>query len=93
MTASSQSSFVELLETLGNPSVGMATVFISHAWKYEFSYVYGALLYHFREEMDSVIIWFDMFSNNQHKAVEVDFDWWSNTFQSAIQQFGRTVMV
>ena len=34
-----------------------------------------------------------MFSNNQHKAVDLDFDWWCNTFKSAIKDFGHTVMV
>jgi len=39
------------------------------------------------------VIWFDLFSNNQHKAIDLDFDYWSTTFQSAIQSFGHTVMV
>ena len=73
-------------------AVGLATVFISHAWKYLFLDVVDALLYHFQHESD-IIIWFDLFSNNQHKAVDLDFHWWCNTFKSAIQMFGRTVMV
>jgi tetratricopeptide (TPR) repeat protein len=72
--------------------VGEAKVFISHAWKYEFLDVVDALMYHFKDEAD-IIVWFDLFSNNQHKAVDLTFDWWCNTFKSAIQQFGRTVMV
>jgi len=81
-----------MLESQHHPAVGIATVFISHAWKYLFLDVMCALEYHFRDQPD-IIIWFDLFSNNQHKAVDLDFDWWCNTFKSAIQQFGHTVMV
>ena len=72
--------------------VGKATVFISHAWKYVFLDVVEALQYHFRDDPD-VIVWFDLFSNNQHQAVSLDFDWWCNTFKSAIEEFGHTVMI
>ena len=51
-----------------------------------------SLEFHFRDTPD-IIIWFDMFSNNQHKAVDLDFNWWCNTFKSAIKDFGHTVMV
>ena len=51
-----------------------------------------ALRSHFAKE-EGVFIWFDMFSNNQHEAPALDFDWWSTTFKTAIHSFGRTVMV
>jgi hypothetical protein len=54
--------------------------------------VIDALLFHFREQPD-VVIWFDLFANNQHKAVDLKFDWWCSTFKSAIEDFGHTVMV
>jgi len=54
--------------------------------------VIDALEYHFRDTPD-IIIWFDMFSINQHKAINFDFDWLCNTFKSAIKDFGHTVMV
>lgn len=91
-TEESKSSYCEWLLSKNNPNVGIATVFISHAWKYKFLDVVDALQNHFSEESET-IIWFDLFSNNQHKAVDLDFEWWSSTFKSAIQQFGRTVMV
>jgi hypothetical protein len=72
--------------------VNAATVFISHAWKYTFLDVIDALVNHFQSTPD-IIIWFDLFSNNQHKAIDLDFHWWCNTFKSAIQAFGHTVMV
>lgn len=92
MTFFCLSSFCEMLKGQRHPAVGVASIFISHAWKYKFLEVVDALLYHFRDE-SGIVIWFDLFSNNQHKAVDLDFQWWSTTFKSAIEQFGRTVMV
>ena len=91
-TQMSQLSYCELLTSQGNPAVGKARVFISHAWKYMFLDVVSALENHFSDAMDTVI-WFDLFSNNQHKATELHFDWWCGTFKSAIQEFGHTVMI
>ena len=62
-------------------------MFISHAWKYQFLDVMDALRNYFRSE-PNIIIWFDVFSVNQHAVVDVDLDfdwWWSPTI--------RTVMV
>ena len=91
-TARLQASYCDVLTRQQHAAVGLASVFISHAWKYAFLDVVDALLYHFRDERE-VVVWFDLFSNNQHKAVDLDFYWWCNTFKSAIQMFGRTVMV
>ena len=91
-TNDTQTSYCELLLLQQHEAVGIATVFISHAWKYQFLDVIDALLFHFKNEPD-IVIWFDLFSNNQHKAIDLDFHWWCNTFKSAIQMFGRTVMV
>ena len=81
--------------------------FISHAWKYQFLDVMDAIKDHFNcdNEMtdlslpsdsvdeSQVIIWLDLFTNNQHLAPDLDFHWWSTTFKTAIQNIGRTVMV
>lgn len=91
-TEADQSSLCDLLAAKNHPAVGPATVFISHAWSYQFIDVMDALEYHFRNAPDT-IIWFDLFSNNQHKATELKFEWWCGTFKSAIHQFGHTVMV
>jgi tetratricopeptide (TPR) repeat protein len=40
-----------------------------------------------------VIIWFDIFSINQHIPTQWTFDWLSTAFMSAIESFGRTVVV
>ncbi len=48
---------------------------------------------HFRAALNT-IVWFDVFCVNQHSRADKDFNnWWSTTFQGAIKQFGRTVMV
>ena len=73
-------------------AVDRATVFISHAWKYEFLHVLDALKDHFKDEPDT-IIWFDLFSNNQHKASDLPYEWWQTVFKSAIKDIGHTVMV
>jgi hypothetical protein len=79
-------------ESKKDGSVGKAEVFVSHAWKYKFLDVVSALEYHFKDTPD-IIIWFDLFSNNQHGTGELPFEWWATTFKSAIQEMGRTVMV
>ena len=92
MTEGDEVSYCALMRDLGNPHVKPATVFISHAWKYDFLRVVDAILKHFEDEPEAVI-WFDLFSNNQHKAVDLDFHWWSTTFRTAIEDFGRVVVV
>lgn len=91
-TAEAKLSFCQLLTCEGSDVVAPAEVFISHAWKYQFLDVIDALLFHFRDKPE-IVIWFDLFSNNQHLAPDLDFHWWSNTFKSAIAKFSYTVMV
>mmetsp|Transcript_3623 Transcript_3623/g.3987 ORF Transcript_3623/g.3987 Transcript_3623/m.3987 type:complete len:180 (+) Transcript_3623:41-580(+) len=55
--------------------VGFPSAFISHAWDDHFPEVLEALTSYFADEED-VIIWFDIFSNNQHKTASLEFDWW-----------------
>ena len=84
----------------GEPIVGVAQVFVSHAWAYTFLDIVEALEYHFRNKSgnkkannQAIFLWFDVFSVNQHYSIDVDFHWWTTTFQKAIQEFGHTVMV
>ncbi|CAM9340444.1 unnamed protein product, partial [Ectocarpus fasciculatus] len=95
LTRAAQSSYCELLRVTGAPGVGKPVAFISHAWKYKFMDVVLALKTHFQGNADpsSVIIWFDLFTNNQHGAPNLDFTWWSTTFKSAIEEIGQTVVV
>ena len=91
-TNSTKLSYCEYLKFNNCSVVDTAQVFISHAWNNLFLDVIDALSNHFHYSPD-IIIWFDLFSNNQHKAIDLDFNWWCNTFKSAIETFGHTVMV
>ena len=71
-----------------HPAMGTATVFISHAWLYKFLDVLDALQHYFLSDPDT-IVWFDVFSVNQHdaeKEVDLDFDWWSHSFKPSIRR-------
>lgn len=65
-TASTGSSFCEILQRNGHSSLGQAKVFVSHVWKYKFVDLVEALLKHFAGKLDT-IVWIDIFSMNQHK--------------------------
>lgn len=91
-TRATELSYCELLQTEGSPHVRQADVFISHAWMFIFLDTFDTLVDFFSDRPD-VAIWFDLFTNNQHKALDLKFDWWTGTFQSAIETFGETVMV
>jgi hypothetical protein len=45
------------------------------------------------KEIPDIIIWFDIFSNNQHLTPNLPFEWFTTTYKSAIQECGHTVMV
>ena len=93
LTEATQSSLCDFLRHTQHEAYGeKAGVFISHAWRYTFLDVVEALRYHFRDGLDTVI-WFDFFSNNQHKATTLEYDWWQTTFKSAIAEMKHTVMV
>ena len=92
-TFSARSSYCDILRSENHPGYGESpTVFISHAHSYQFLDVVGALEYHLRANIDTVI-WFDLFSINQHITTDWSFDWLSTTFKSAIGRFGRIIMV
>ncbi len=93
IVSAEKSSYVDYLVKHRDPSlVSKAQVFISHAWKYTFTSVVNALHNHFQDKLD-IFIWFDLFSNNQIEAPNLDFGWWSGTFKNAIEDFGYVVMV
>lgn len=95
LTSKLQLSLCELLIHEDNNGVAKANLFISHAWKFEFLDVIEAIFDHLQaeEQEEEPIIWFDLFSNNQHQAINYPFEWWKNTFRSAINEFHRTIMI
>ncbi len=93
LTSKAQCSYCQHLVNNGyGQYVKKGNVFISHAWKFLFLDTYDTLKDYFSAR-PYVTLWFDLFSNNQHEAVDLDFSWWTNTFMSAIKNFGETVMV
>jgi tetratricopeptide (TPR) repeat protein len=92
LTATSECSYCDYLMAQGSPNVGQANVFISHAWKFKFLDIVEAIEHHFRHYPNAVV-WFDLFSNNQHHAPNLGFDWWSTTFKNAIFLFGHTALI
>jgi hypothetical protein len=56
--------------------------------------VIDALKAHFSsEDLSNIVIWFDLFSNNQNQTDDIPFEWWCGTFQHSIHSIGRTVAV
>jgi hypothetical protein len=100
-TRDKQSSYCDKLKEQGHPAYGpVASIFVSHAHQYEFLQVINALAWHMkrdeslsRHHHDTIIVWFDIFSINQHKPTQWTFDWLSTAFMSAIENFGRTVVI
>lgn len=90
------SSYCDLLEQTKPQHVQKATIFISHAWRYKFLDVFDALMEYFEDQhidFDKEFIWFDLFSNNQHTTATLDFEWWSSTFRSVIENVNYTLLV
>eukprot|EP01041_Mallomonas_annulata_P005449 gene5449-10948_t len=92
LTHTRKCSYCDILSEENNPNVLDATVFISHAWEFQFLDVVDTILHHFLNN-SNVVIWFDLFSNNQHVTDDLDFHWWSSTFKTAIEQMGHTVLI
>jgi tetratricopeptide (TPR) repeat protein len=91
-TQERKSSYCDLLKDQGHKAYReTAQVFLSHAHGCEFLTVVDALQWHFRDQPDTVI-WFDLFSINQHQPMDWTFEWLSTTFKSSIQKIGRTIM-
>ena len=81
----------QLLETKETKALVVpATVFVSHAWKYDFRMFVNALMTRFEKEPES-LLWIDIFSHNQHN--ELSSDEWITNFEEHIKRINRTVMI
>ena len=60
LTSKSKGSYCDVLRQENSPDVGVAHLFISHAWKYKFLDVVNAIKHHLKDDKDA-IIWFDLF--------------------------------
>ncbi|KAI8840792.1 hypothetical protein BJ741DRAFT_646925 [Chytriomyces cf. hyalinus JEL632] len=97
LTAHTRRSMIDTLSFEGRSDVvSEANWFVSHAWKYQFLEVIDALTDFAGKKgipAKEFIIWFDLFSNSQHETANRPFEWWENTFMSAIKKMGQVVMV
>ena len=80
------------VDTLPADAVADATVFISHAWRYDLADSVDVMEQYEAEHPGSVF-WFDLVMNNQHGTAERPFEWWCHTFQHSIEQIGTVVLV
>ena len=92
LTKRNKCSYCMQLQRNGVIGVGTATIFISHAWLYNFLDLFDALMKYFAESPNTML-WLDVFTINQHIQTNHDFSWWSTTFKDAIRNFGCVVMV
>ena len=93
-----QSSFCDMLQATNHPAFGaMANVFVSHAHGCEFwntiHAVKRCLSKDNNKDYEDVVVWMDVFSINQHQPNVWTTDWLFDTFQDAIKEIGRTIMV
>ena len=102
LVASALSSVADCLVRLGAsdpttklPYVASATVFASHAWKYEFALVLASLddFAAAQPSPAQVYIWFDCVVVNQHASAALPQEWWSTAFAAGIQAIGHTCLV
>ena len=71
-----------------------ATVFISHAWRYQFAELVDAVETFTEDHAPAEFsYWVDLFVNDQWNAPKLPYEWWAGTFCSAIGEIGRTVLV
>ena len=76
--------------TTPSDEFGAATVFISHAWQYNFYEFLLALEAKFKTQ-PSVRLWIDIFCHNQHD--ELTSDEWITKFEQHIFHIYNTVMI
>ena len=79
-----------------NEAVGKkATIFVSHAWLYKFIDVVDVIIRYIQCNREGITdyLWFDLFVNDQWRAGELPFEWWTNTFISSVQSIGHTLLV
>ena len=91
-TQSTKLSLCAQMRQGGDARVQPASWFVSHAWKYKFLDVVGALEAFFADKPGAVL-WMDLISTSQHSTFERPPQWWQQTFVAAIGQMGQMVMV
>jgi len=85
-TVDQQESYCGLAKTDPTRSgyIGQATAFVSHAWGQQFLDVVAALEDYDSRQPNPTVFWFDIFSNNQHKAPNREFTWWQTVLGTTL---------
>ena len=77
--------------------VGPATVFVSHAWRYQARHVFDTMLAFADREVKRgagpTYFWFDLFTNDQHDATALPQIWWREAFLQGVERIGHTLLV
>lgn len=81
----------------GKAFVAPATVFVSHAWKYQFYNVVVDVMEQYAEKHPDTYFWFDLFTNAQHRDPESDpklsMEWYKDTFKKGIESIGKVLLI
>ena len=75
------------------PLTAPATVFVSHAWRYNFYSVVVDVMEQFAAEHPDAYFWFDLFTNDQNDVSEKDFEWFCKKFRGSIKKIGHLLLV
>ena len=77
----------------GKPLVAPATVFVSHAWRYNFNMIVVEVMEEHAWKDPDAYYWFDLFTNNQNEVASKDFDWFCTTFREGVKDIGEVLLV
>ena len=84
-----------LLNVTYKEAVSRATVFLSVAYESNYFELLDGIDRHMQEHPElegrSTYFWFSAFVNDQWRALERDFDWWSTMFSEAVEEIGYTL--
>eukprot|EP00732_Lithocolla_globosa_P001684 Lithocolla_globosa_v1_NODE_896_length_3116_cov_8.460634.p1 type:complete len:802 gc:universal NODE_896_length_3116_cov_8.460634:597-3002(+) len=80
----------------GKKYVAEATLFVSHAWRYELLDSINVMLDYsssYDSTSEPMYFWFDVFVVNQHAAVNRTQDWWSSSFRAVIESISHVLLI
>lgn len=86
-------SFARDLANRGSKDVAKPTVFLSHAWRYNFRALVAVAELCADSQGGVVFFWNDIFVEDQNSAAAKPDDYWFNGFKTAVETIGRTVLV
>lgn len=85
--------YVDRYDANGIPLTAPATIFVSHAWRYEFASTVADVMEQHAVKVPGAYFWFDLFTNDQNAVTSKDFDWFANTFTNSIRSIGEVLLV